>query len=158
MKTLIMGIGNILRADDGVGSAVIEALEAYKLPENIDLLDAGTPGFELVLMMQDYQRVIVIDAADMGIQAGEWRLFSPEQIKQESRDMYLRGTLHYAGLAEALSLGDAMNLLPDTIEIIGIQPETIDWERGLTASVTDAVIGVCQQILAMLNVGIEQVS
>lgn len=150
MKTLIMGIGNILRGDDGIGSAVIEALATYTLPEEVTLLDAGTPGFELVLLMQNYDRVIVVDAAEMGCDAGEWRLFQPDQIKREARDMYLRGTLHYAGLAEALNLGEALGILPTRIDIIGVQPETIDWKMGLSSSVSASIEQICATVLNLV--------
>ena len=150
-KTLIMGIGNVLRADDGFGSAVIDALSPIELPENIELLDAGTPGFELVLTMQGYDRVIVIDAADMDCQPGTVRVFTPDEVRLKSGDLYLRGTLHYAGLAEALNLGAALNLLPAAITIIGIQPVNIDWIAGLSAPVAEAIPTVCAAILSRLE-------
>lgn len=150
MKTLVMGIGNILRGDDGVGSAVIEALQAQTLPEDVELLDAGTPGFEMVLLMQGYDRVLVVDAADMGCTAGEWRVFSRDEVQLQARDMYLRGTLHYAGLAEALNLGAALNLLPQEIIIFGIQPERIDWHQGVSPTVAQHIPTTCEAVLATL--------
>lgn len=150
-KTLVLAIGNILRTDDGVGAAVIEHLQAYPPIPDVEWLDAGTPGFELVLTMQGYQRVIVVDAADMGLAPGTWRTFTPNEIRLQARDMYLRGTLHYAGLAEALSLGEAMNILPDHIQIVGIQPADIDWHMGLTEAVAAVVPEVAKAIYAMVQ-------
>lgn len=150
-KTGIIGIGNVLRGDDGIGAAVIEALAAHNLPPDVELLDAGTPGFEMVLLMQDYDRIIVIDAADMDEPPGTWRIFTPDEVRLQAGDMYLRGTLHYAGLAEALNLGAALNLLPAAITIIGIQPVNIDWIAGLSAPVAEAIPAVCAAILSRLE-------
>lgn len=143
MRTLVMGIGNILRGDDGIGIAVVDALKTQTLPEHVTVLDAGTPGFELVLLMQDYDHVIVIDAADMDARAGTWRVFAPDEVKLRAGDLYLRGTLHYAGLAEALNLGTALGILPPKITIIGIQPQVIDWQQGLSACVADVIPTIC---------------
>lgn len=55
-------------------------------------MDAGTPGCEMVLLMQGYHRVIVIDAADMERAPGEWRVFTTEEVQLRSRGLYLRGT------------------------------------------------------------------
>jgi hydrogenase maturation protease len=149
--TLILGIGNPLRGDDGVAVAVLENLQERELPPGVDLLDGGTAGFELALMMQGYQRVIVVDAAEMGIAPGGWRQFTPDEVRLQSHDMHLRGTLHYAGLAEALALADAMDILPPQIVIVGVQPERIEWEIGLTPAVAAAVPHVSAAVLALLN-------
>jgi hydrogenase maturation protease len=148
MTTLIIGIGNILRGDDGIGSAVIEALESETLPPKVDLLDAGTPGFEMVLLMQGYERVIFIDAVDMQGKAGEWRWFTPDEVKRGAGDMQLRGTLHYAGLAEALNLGEALDLLPAEIKVLGIQAEIVDWQQKLSPSLEAMIPEACAAILA----------
>ncbi len=150
MQTLILALGNPLRGDDGIGAAVLAALAAHPLPPEVTLLEGGTPGLELVLMLRDCERAIIIDAAEMGQAPGTWMRFTPESVRLKSRDLYLRGTLHYAGLAEALSLGAAMNLLPPEIIIYGIQPEAIGWEPGLSATVAAAIPGVCAALLSLV--------
>lgn len=149
-KTLILAIGSVLRGDDGVGAAVIDALQDAELPPDVDTLDGGTPGFEMLLLMQGYERVIVVDAADMGRNPGEWLRFTPDEVRLQARDMYLRGTLHYAGLAEALSLGSAMGMLPGEIIVYGVQPESIDWVSELSPAVQAAVPAVCDDLLQAL--------
>ena len=150
-KTLVLALGNPLRGDDGAGAAIIENLETIDLPENIVLMDGGTPGLETVLLMQGYDRVIVIDAAEMQLPPGTWRQFTPDMVRLQSRDMYLRGTLHYAGLAEALALGEAMGLLPSEIIIFGIQPQEVGWEIGLTPPVQAAIPAVSMAITEVLH-------
>jgi hydrogenase maturation protease len=145
-KTLVLALGNILRGDDGVGAAVVEVLAARAGLPGVDWLDGGTPGFEAVLIMEGYERVIVVDAADMGDEPGAWRWFSADEVRLKSKDLHLRGTLHYAGLAEALSLGAALDILPPQIDIVGVQPEQIDWEIGMSAAVAAVVPVVADAI------------
>jgi hydrogenase maturation protease len=144
--TLILALGNPLRGDDGAGTAVIEALRGHPLPPHIELLDGGTPGLETVLYFQGRDRVIVVDAADMGLEPGEWRRFTLGDIRLKSNDMALRGTLHYAGLAEAVALAEAMDVLPPSLVIYGIQPQSIGWQPGLSDAVRTAVEEVARQI------------
>jgi hydrogenase maturation protease len=152
-RALVLSLGNMLRGDDGVGAAVLEQLEKRAVPDAVDILEGGTPGLETLLLLQGYNRVIIVDAADMGCEPGEWRCFTPDQVRLQSRDLHLRGTLHYAGLAEALSLGRAMNMLPPKIIIYGIQPYTIDWEIGLSPAVAAAIPQVCDTIMEVLTDG-----
>jgi len=149
--TLILALGNPLRGDDGAGAAVIETLASLgQVPPGVDLLDGGTPGLETVLLWQGYQRVIVIDAAEMGFEPGEWRRFTREDVILQSRDLTLRGTLHYAGLAEAIRLAEALDSLPSTLTFYGIQPAELGWQPGLTPAVQHAVSEVAQAVLAEL--------
>jgi hydrogenase maturation protease len=149
--TLLLALGNPLRADDGVGAAVVAhltaQLEQCPVPPCVTLMDGGTPGLETVLLLQGYQRVVIIDAADMRLPPGQWRRFTPEEVRLQSRDMHLRGTLHYAGLAEALSLGASLGLLPPEIVIFGVQPENTGWAQGLSPSVAAAVPAVAAAAL-----------
>ncbi|MFQ3565683.1 MAG: hydrogenase maturation protease [Aggregatilineales bacterium] len=151
MRTLILALGNPLRGDDGVGEAVLEHLRSAALPHDVALMDGGTAGLEIVLLLQNCERAVIIDAADMDRNPGEWAWFTPSQVCQNARDMHLRGTLHYAGLAEALTLGAALNLLPPHIDIVGIQPETIDWRTGLSEPVLNAVPRVAEEVRRLIN-------
>ncbi len=145
--TLVLALGNPLRGDDGVGAAVIARLAEAHLPQGVDLRDGGTPGLETVLLLQGYRRVIIVDAAEMGQAPGAWVRFGPEEVRLQAADMHLRGTLHYAGLAEALALGGALEVLPPEIVIYGVQPTEIGWTVGLSAPVAEAVAAVCTAIL-----------
>ncbi len=148
--TLVLALGNPLRGDDGVGAAVIEHLTRQSLPLGVAVMDGGTPGLELVLLLNGYRRAIIVDAAHMqGCAAGEWRCFHPHEVGLGHSD--LQGTLHDVGLAEALALGEALGVLPTDIIIYGIHPESIDWTPGLSASVQAAVPVISASILNELS-------
>jgi hydrogenase maturation protease len=148
IATLVLALGNPLRGDDGVGAAVLQALPA--LPPSVTGLDGGTAGLGLVLSLQGYDRAIIIDAADMGETPGTWRRFTPDSLHTRKPD--LRGTLHDAGLAEALLLGEALQALPPEIIIFGIQPREVGWSPGLTPAVAAAIPGLCEAIMGLLAI------
>ena len=147
MTTLVLALGNPLRGDDGIGAAVLNALPA--VPPDVTLLDGGTPGLELVLTLRGYERVIIVDAADLGETPGSWRHLPAACLQASALD--LRGTLHSAGLAEALTLGAALDLLPSEIVILGIQPGEIGWSPGLTPQVAAAIPDLCRAIMRLLT-------
>lgn len=148
-QTLILALGNPLRGDDGVGEAVLQCLRQVELPSHVALLDGGTPGLETVLLLKDYQYAIIVDAAEIGLDPGSWRYFSPDEVVLTGAGM--QSTLHYAGLAEALTLGAALEMLPEKVTIYGIQPRAIGWSPGLSAPVQEAVPQVCASILCLLQ-------
>ena len=145
-KVLILGLGNSLRGDDGAGPAVVAALSSMDLPPHVELLDGGTPGLETVLLLEGYERVIIVDAADMGLEPGEWRRFTPDTAEIRSDENKLGGTLHAAGLAEALGLAEVLDLLPKTLVIYGIQPKSLDWSQKLTEPLIAALPLLCAEI------------
>jgi len=126
-----------------VGAAVVQALaERGALPPDVRLQDAGTPGLDTALLLQGYRRAILVDAADMGLEPGNWR-----RLDVPAAEMAPGASLHSAGLAEALALGRALGILPEHLVVFGIQPERIDWSPGLSESVRQAVPAVCRAIL-----------
>lgn len=152
-RTLVLALGNPLRGDDGVGAAILEGLRALPLPGDVVLCEGGTPGLETVLLLQGYEKVLIVDAAEMGWPPGEYCRFVPDEVHLPVRDLALRGTLHYAGLAEALALAGALNLLPPQVVIFGVQPEAVGWDPGLSQQVRAAVPAVCRAILKELEDG-----
>ena len=152
-RTLILGLGNPFRGDDGLGPAIVTTLEGLDLPwDSVEILDGGTPGLDTILMWQGYQRLIIVDAADMGLAAGEWRRFDLENLNLTVNDNVWRGTLHAAGLAEAFSLAEALNALPPETVLFVVQPEKIGWSPGLSWKVRRTVPLVAWEILKELDV------
>ena len=145
-STLILGLGNALRGDDGAGPAVIEWLDQQALPAEVEVVDGGTAGLDVVSTLMGHERAIIVDAANIGRAPGEWVRFTPDvaQLKDNATTL----SLHSAGLAEALALGAALNVLPPTIIIYGVQPQNLDWSAQLSDEVQAAVAEVGQAIVA----------
>ncbi len=143
---MVLGLGNALRGDDGVGPAVIEWLERQELPGSVETIDGGTSGLDIVSILMGRERAIIVDAADVGRAPGAWVRFTPDGARLKDNDTAL--SLHAAGPADALALGAALNMLPPTIIIYGVQPQSLDWSTQLSDEVQAAVTKVGQAILA----------
>ena len=144
-STLVLGLGNALRGDDGAGPAVIAWLDQQALPAEVEAVDGGTAGLDIVSTLMGHARAIIVDAADIGRAPGEWVRFTPDVARLKANDTTL--SLHSAGLAEALALGAALNVLPREIIIYGVQPKSVDWLPQLSDEVRAAVPEVGQAIL-----------
>ena len=144
-SVLILGLGNPLRGDDGIGPRVVEELNQHGLPDGVAAVDGGTGGVGLLGMLEGWSRVVVVDAADVGQEPGEFIRFTSEQaqIAESSDDL----SLHNAGLADALALARALDRSLPPMVIFGIQPERIGWGEGLSPAVEAAFPALVQAIL-----------
>jgi hydrogenase maturation protease len=154
--TLILGLGNPFRGDDGVGAAVVAALQKRHLPSGVTVEDVGTPGLELLLLWQGYHRVLIVDAAEMGMEPGIWRRFLLEEADLPFDDVSLQGTLHGVGLAESLALARALDILPAEMVIYGVQPARTGWSASLSKAVKAAIPPICNAILDEIGYPIAQ--
>jgi hydrogenase maturation protease len=144
-SVLVIGLGNPLRRDDGVGCRVAEVLMRQDLPPNVEVLDGGAIGLELLDLMEGRERVILVDAAEMGRKPGEFVRFTPDDafLSSESDSF----SFHRAGLADVLALADALGRTVPKVVVFGVQPEEVGWKEGLSPAVeavlsplTDAVL------------------
>lgn len=143
--TLILGLGNPLRGDDGVGPRLVEALNRNSLPEGVTALDGGTGGLDLLRLVERWERVVIVDAADVGREPGEYVRFTPDQVRLKRSSKTL--SLHHAGLSEVLALAEALDLdLPDMV-ILGVQPEMIGWREGLSPAVAAGLTALTEAVL-----------
>ncbi len=146
-STLILGIGNILMGDEGVGVEVVRRLEGMQLPEGVECLDGGTGSFVLLEPMQAAARVILVDATADGKPPGTVTRLEP----RFSRDYPKALTAHDIGLKDLL---DAFHLLGDpppvTLFAVTVAPP-LEVGIGLTPAIAAAVPQVARLILAELS-------
>ena len=142
---LILGLGNPLRGDDGVGCRVVEALSLEALPPQVEAMDGGTPGIGLLHLIEGRRRVILVDAAEMGRPPGSVARFLPGDVRLAVSAEGV--SLHHSGVAETLALARALNLaLPDLV-VFGVQPTRVNWDPDLSPEVRAAVAQVVQAVL-----------
>ena len=154
--TLILGLGNPMRGDDGIGVRVIEKLAVHALPLGVEAAEGGTKGLGLVNLMEGWRRVILVDAANVGLAPGEFARFTRQEARLLGDDQRL--SVHNAGLREALLLAEVLELLPDEIVIYGVQPAKLDWHAQLSPEVEAAVPGLVRSILGELDANTRVVS
>lgn len=145
---LILGIGNILLKDEGVGVRVIEAMQNEALPDGIELCDGGTSGADLIDILADRRKVIILDAIDAQYPAGTvLRMTVNDILPQEGQSI----SLHQFGLADSLVMAKQMGVFPDEVVIFGIQPQEIRPGLDLTpelAAVIPTVIRLVHDEIA----------
>jgi len=124
-NTLVLGVGNVLLADEGAGVHAMKYLQAhYDLP-NTTYLDAGTLSFTLAADIADADNLIVFDAAQIDAEPGTVRVFEGEEV-----DGFLRSgrcSVHEVGFADLMDIARLEDHLPQRYALIGIQPETLGW-------------------------------
>jgi hydrogenase maturation protease len=143
--TLVLGVGNSLCGDDGAGPGLVEMLARRSLPPGVRLQNAGLPGWGLPSWLEGWSTVFLVDALDMGMEAGCWRRFLPEQVKLWLQDDIL--SLHQPDLACGLALAEALDLLPKTLVFYGVQPAQTDPGMPLSPQVSACLPRLADQII-----------
>ena len=151
MKTLVLGIGNTLLTDEGIGIHVLQALE----PElaswpDVTLLDGGTLSFTLAGPIEDADALIVVDAANLQMQPGAWTL-----LEGEAMDAFLMGnrksTVHEVGLTDLRAIAMLAGHWPDKRALLAIQPSVVDWGEQPTPAVAAAIPPACVAIRELIR-------
>jgi len=120
---LVLGIGNILLRDEGLGVHAIKAMERIKLPDFVELLDGGTAGADLIDAISNRQKLIVIDALDADVPPGTIMCIKPEDLPAGASAGI---SLHEFGIAETLMMARQLNCCPSQVTIIAVRPQTVD--------------------------------
>ena len=146
-KTLVLGLGNVLMGDEGVGVHVVRALEKRSLPADVECLDGGTGGFILLEPMQNAGRVVMIDAAADGNPIGT----VTRTVPRFSRDYPPTLTAHDVGIKDLL---DLFYMLDGGHEVV-LYAITIDPKQPITMELSPeiavAAASAIEQILAELS-------
>ncbi len=137
-RTLVLGIGNTLLSDEGIGIHVIEHLQReHPAPEGVTYLDGGTLSFALAGDIEDTDNLIVVDAAQLQDEPGAVRCLSGDEM-----DHFLgsvKRSVHEVGLLDLLDIARLTETLPENRALVGIQPEIIDWGEQPSTAVSAAI-------------------
>jgi hydrogenase maturation protease len=130
LNICVLGIGNILLSDDGVGVHVINRLnKEYKFPKSIRLIDGGTKGLDLLPFFEGNDRVLIIDAVDFKKEPGTIHIIDGEKVKGF---LSSKLSVHQIGLPDMLLAAQLMGIAPSRVCLIGIQPKST--ETGIELS------------------------
>ncbi len=133
MKTLVLGLGNLLMNDDAAGVLVSQNLmKKYPETDYLKVMDGGTLGLDLVTYLSDVDKLIIIDAVDVGLPTG-----TVVRIEGEDIDAVFENKLspHQMGLKDILFAADMIDCKPKEIVLFGIQYETIELAQTLSDNV-----------------------
>jgi len=143
MKFRILGVGNPLRRDDGVGVHAVRELAQRDWPPGVEVIDVGTDGFALVTFLQDAEGVLLIDAVACGKAPGTVVTFSPEDVRSWMEGGSL--SLHEAKVGPLLQLAQALGFCP-AVRLVGIQPADWGWGQELSPPVAAALPEVVRTV------------
>ena len=142
-KIAIIGIGNLLLMDEGIGVHTINELEKYDLPNNVEMYDGGTGGFKLIDLMHNTKKVIFIDALETDKTPGTITVFKSKDV----RSLYPKKkySLHDTDLLEVINMTELLDNPPE-IEIVGIQPKTINYGMKLSKELADSMSNIVNTV------------
>lgn len=150
-KVLVLGLGNTLLKDEGAGVHVVSYLQSQFPDEpDVEYLDGGTLSFTLAGPIESADGLIVVDATELGAEAGAIRCF-----RHKAMDDFIgsnrKRSVHEVSLIDLLAVAYLTDRLPERRALIGIQPETVDWGEQPTLKVAAAIPQAGHQVLELLR-------
>jgi hydrogenase maturation protease len=143
-KTLILGIGNILLRDEGIGVRVIEHLRKENLPEDVELVDRGTAGADLIDVLSDRQTVLIIDAVEYDASPGTVLRLSEQDLSVHEQGPL---SLHDLNIPQTLSMTRLLGCAPRSVILYGVVPQTVEPGMDLSESLAPLVPLIAQKVL-----------
>jgi hydrogenase maturation protease len=149
-STLILGIGNTLLGDEGAGVHALDRIRALLGDDSdVDLLDGGTLCFALLPTLEQYRRLIVLDAAQLDAAPG-----TVESFEGRAMDEMLgrpRRSVHEVGLCDLMTMAQLTGCFPEHRALIGIQPEFVDWSETCSPPVEASLDEVARRAVEFVR-------
>lgn len=150
-NVLVLGIGNVLWADEGFGVRCVETLaNTWSLPDNVKLLDGGTQGLYLLPFLEDADVLLVFDAVDYGLDPGTMKIVEDDEVPRFMGAKKM--SLHQTGFQDVIATAQLMGYCPQSLILIGCQPEELEDYGGGLRDV------VAEQIAPAIAIAIEKLA
>lgn len=145
---LVLGVGNILLRDEGVGVRVVEAMERMSLPPGVELFDGATAGLDLLDVLAHRRKVVIIDAVDGDCEPGTVLRLDLEDLAPQAGQGV---SLHEIGLSEALRASKQLGIAPQEVVVLGVKPKNEDCGLELSPEIARLVPDIIEFVLAELE-------
>jgi hydrogenase maturation protease len=146
----IVGIGNVLMGDDGLGPYAIKILESrFTFPDHVELVDGGTPGLDFLPYITDARSVIILDTVSSDAEPGTLKIYRDRDIIGSAPPPRL--TPHQPGLREALMAAELTDSSPAEMVLLGVIPESTEQGTTLSKPVQASVEHIVEAVLAELD-------
>ncbi len=148
MSTLVLGIGNLIMADDGVGVRVVQRLQQeYRFPPEVKVVDGGTLGLDILPWLDGVEQLLMVDAVETG-----WEPGTVVRLVGEELPLALKTKLspHQMGLQDLLAVAELRGHAPGEMVLWGVQPERIDMGTELSPVVAVQVETLTEKVLLEL--------
>jgi hydrogenase maturation protease len=147
-KTLILGVGNLLLSDEGVGLRVVERLAtAYDLPQDVQILDGGTLGLDLLYYLEGIENLLIVDAVEMGKEPGTLLRLEGDEVPSY---LSIKMSPHQIGIPDMLFAAKLKDLYPRNVVLWGVQPAMLDTGLELSPQVAAQVDALVDKVIEQL--------
>lgn len=148
MTILVLGLGNLVMTDDALGSRTVAELEKrYLYPESVTLLDGGTLGLDLLPRLEGIDKLLVIDALQMGAAPGELFRLEGDEVPRAFANKL---SVHQMGLQDLLAVAELQGHLPEKLVVWGAQSASIEMGMEMSPAVAGAVEPLIAAIVSEL--------
>src|SRR5581483_8111682 len=146
--TVVVGLGNPLMGDDGLGLVALELLrDGWVMPPDVELVDGGTWGLNLLPIIEDAHDVLLIDAIDTGAAPGTETVIPRERLP---RYLATKISPHQVDLHDVLALAELRGTLPDRTTAIGLEPQRVEFGVGLSPLVAARLDALVERVVSRL--------
>jgi hydrogenase maturation protease len=148
-RIALIGIGNVLMQDEGVAIEVIESLQQeYRFNPAITIVDGGTTGMDLLPYFEEHDKILIVDAVEFGKEPGFIGSIENDDILRTLNDKL---SLHHLGLSDVLMTMRIHDITPEHIFLLGIQPQSLAVEIGLTETIASRLPRLKEVVLFQLE-------
>lgn len=147
-KIIILGVGNLLLSDEGIGVHVANELSKMDLPPEVSVVEGGTDGFRLLNIITEADRLIVIDAVRGGEEPGSIYRFDINEIKNVPTGF--KTSVHQVGILEVINLSELIGKTPHAT-VIGVEPKSLEMSMELSPEVKAKVPRVIELVMNELK-------
>ena len=149
MSVLVMGIGNLIMTDDGIGIRAVQLLEErYRFPAEVTVLDGGTLGLELLPKLEGVAKLLVVDAIETGKPPGTLVRLSGDDVPFA---LETKVSPHQMGLKDLLAVASLQGCLPGELVLLGIQPQRVAMGIELSPAVAEQLEPLVARIVKELE-------
>jgi hydrogenase maturation protease len=137
LSVTVIGIGNILMKDEGIGVHALRILrERCAFPPNVELVDGGTSGLDLLSYIENRDKVLVMDAVNFGREPGYIGVIENDDVP---RKLFEKLSVHHLGLADVLSTAQLMGISPKELCVVGVQPKELGVALDMSPEMWDKI-------------------
>jgi len=148
LSILVLGIGNLIMSDDGIGVRVVQRLSAcFRFPAGVTMLDGGTLGLDLLPQLEGVESLLVVDAVDIGKAPGTLARLSGDDVPIV---LETKVSPHQMGLKDLLAVAMLQGFAPHEMVLWGVQPEKIEMGLDLSPAVAEALDPLTENVLTEL--------
>ena len=150
-KVGIVGLGNPLRKDDGIGLIILEELRknSSSFPDSFHFIDGGTGGLNLIHILSDYNKIILLDAVNFDGKPGESKFFKISDFNTDENKKYI--LTHEPNFIKVIELASKLGISPNLIMIFGIQPKNVSFGHELSEELKKNIEKIFENFSESIN-------